>query len=241
MARKNHPDPTKANGQAKKQKPWEALGISASTYYRRRKAGTLEAPAVVKPEPKRKAKAAEKDGPIKWTQIYPAPEPKKAQNSSKARKAGSKTVGEDKTQQRQELSSANEGNSAKTVGLNGADVATNGQAEVKAKTISNDEKPWLFKPGNNANPKGRPKGSRNLITQAILNEMFADFVEFGREAIIKTRETKPEAYLAAIVKLIPQQIEVGEAGAFTDMDDSEVDAFIATAQAELHQYAGSVH
>ena len=45
-------------------------------------------------------------------------------------------------------------------------------------TITNDSepsRPWLFKPGNNANPRGRPPGTDNLEVA----------VESGLEALIR--------------------------------------------------------
>jgi hypothetical protein len=36
----------------------------------------------------------------------------------------------------------------------------------KDESVKSVEKPWLFQPGNNANPKGRPKGTLSLKTFA---------------------------------------------------------------------------
>lgn len=68
-----------------------------------------------------------------------------------------------------------------------------------------------FKPGQSGNPAGRPKGSRNAISQAFINEMKLDFEKHGKEVIERVRLEKPEAYIAAIGKLVPQ--------AFTGIDD----------------------
>ena len=79
-----------------------------------------------------------------------------------------------------------------------------------------------FKPGN---PGKRP-GTRNKFTQKFLEAMYADFEAHGIEAIQATRKSKPEAYLAACAKLVPQQVEHGEVGAFAEMDDDALHSFI---------------
>ncbi len=38
--------------------------------------------------------------------------------------------------------------------------------EQSDKSVENTEKPWLFKPGQSGNPKGRPPGSKSLKTFA---------------------------------------------------------------------------
>ncbi len=93
-----------------------------------------------------------------------------------------------------------------------------------------------FKPGQSGNPAGRTKGSRNKLTQAFINAMCEDFEEHGLSVIEETRKSKPEAYLAIIARIIPQQLEVGEAGAFADMSDDELEAFIADCNARIGYY-----
>ena len=95
-------------------------------------------------------------------------------------------------------------------------------------------RPW--KPGQSGNPVGRPKGSRNKLTEAFITAMCQDFEIYGMGAIVATRESKPEAYLAACTKIIPAQVEVGEAGAFADMSDVELDALLAQRMASLQRH-----
>jgi hypothetical protein len=65
-----------------------------------------------------------------------------------------------------------------------------------------------WKPGESANPGGKPVGARNRLTAAFLNALAADFDEHGKKAIQECRETKPEAYIKAIAALCPKEIEV---------------------------------
>ncbi len=66
--------------------------------------------------------------------------------------------------------------------------------------------PW--KPGQSGNPKGRPKGSRHKLTESVYQEFLADWAKHGVEAIAKMRETRPELYVQAAIRLVPTQHEV---------------------------------
>jgi len=149
------------------QSPWEALGISKATYYRKRKAETV------------------------------SPKVSKSQK----------------------------------VSPNATAIST---VEKPRKVIGRP-----FQPGNNANPKGRPKGSRNKLTESFLAAMCADFEANGVEAIAAARTSDPSRYIASIAGLVPKQVEIGEAGAFADMSDAELAAFIAETDAQLQHFDGA--
>lgn len=83
--------------------------------------------------------------------------------------------------------------------------------------------PHQFKPGQVANPNGRPVGSRNKLCDAYLQKMHADFLEHGDSVIKEVRETKPEVYLLAIGALVPKQKQEVNSP-FTDLSDDELDA-----------------
>lgn len=108
------------------------------------------------------------------------------------------------------------------------------KAEAASPVEKRSNEATRFKPGN----PGKPKGTRNKLTADFVNVMCADFELHGISVIEAVRTSKPEAYLAAMVRLVPQQVEVGEAGAFTEMDDAALDAFIASTARELRQYHG---
>ena|ERR1043165_4055201 len=73
-----------------------------------------------------------------------------------------------------------------------------------------------FKPGQVANPKGRPKGSRNKLGEAFLAALHADFEEHGVAVIAKVRTEKPDAYLKVVASILPQKIEVEHTDNLTD-------------------------
>lgn len=82
--------------------------------------------------------------------------------------------------------------------------------------------PYRFKPGDVGNPAGRPKGSRNKITELFLQKLHADFEQHGTAVIEEVRKKRPEAYLAAVAQLVPRQTEKIESP-FINLSDEELD------------------
>lgn len=65
-----------------------------------------------------------------------------------------------------------------------------------------------FKPGQSGNLKGRPKGSKNKLTEAFWKD-FADAWEFGGRAAIDTvRSEDPSTFLRVAASLMPKESEV---------------------------------
>jgi hypothetical protein len=91
-------------------------------------------------------------------------------------------------------------------------------------TIQNDqqnERPWLFKPGNSASP-GRPKGSKSKLATNFVDALYEDFQKNGAEAIVKCRETNVTGYLNVIVKIIPQDVTVTHKTVFDEMSADDL-------------------
>lgn len=65
-----------------------------------------------------------------------------------------------------------------------------------------------FQPGQSGNPKGRPKGSRNKLSDAFLKTLADDFEEHGVETVQRLRSEKPEVYVNAIGRLMPKLMEL---------------------------------
>lgn len=70
------------------------------------------------------------------------------------------------------------------------------------------DKPWLVKPGQVLNPKGRPKGSRNKFAEEFIKDFLSDWEKFGKEAIKKARRTDPVAYLKVAASLLPKDFNL---------------------------------
>ena len=64
-----------------------------------------------------------------------------------------------------------------------------------------------FKPGHPGGP-GRPKGSRNKLSEDFLRALSDDFSGNGIAAIEKVRAEQPAAYLNVIAKLMPRLLEL---------------------------------
>ena len=123
---------------------------------------------------------------------------------------------------------------------------TKGDAVQKAEAwlaIENPAHPWeALKPGQpSANPAGRPKGSRNKLSELFISEMCADFMENGTDVIKRVRTEDPSAYAKIIASILPKQVEVSEVGAFGDMSEQQLDEFIALASRKLRDQSVAGH
>ncbi len=81
---------------------------------------------------------------------------------------------------------------------------------MKTPKESNLKPPW--KKGQSGNPAGRPKGARDKLSRDFIKAMRKDFKENGVAAIERMRDEKPEAYIAAIGKLVPKEERVEHTG-----------------------------
>jgi hypothetical protein len=59
-----------------------------------------------------------------------------------------------------------------------------------------------FKPGN----PGRPKGSRNKLGEAFMDDLYQSWLAHGPAAIEAVLKTKPDAYLKVIASLLPKDL-----------------------------------
>src|SRR5262245_59226905 len=65
-----------------------------------------------------------------------------------------------------------------------------------------------FEKGQSGNPNGRPKGSRNKLSEAFLQALSADFNDHGTAVIEKVRAEKAHEYLKIVALLVPKQVEL---------------------------------
>ena len=66
--------------------------------------------------------------------------------------------------------------------------------------------PW--KPGQSGNPKGRPQGSRNKLSEQFVADLHAAWQLFGRPALMTTALTEPSVFVRVVASLMPRDIEV---------------------------------
>lgn len=65
-----------------------------------------------------------------------------------------------------------------------------------------------WKPGQSGNPAGRPKGSRNKLGEAFIEDMLSDWEANGPAAIVQVRTEKPDAYLKVVASILPRDLNV---------------------------------
>ena len=62
--------------------------------------------------------------------------------------------------------------------------------------------------GQSGNPRGRPRGAREKLSEAMFDDFLADWSEHGGDVIAKVRISHPALYLQVAVRLIPANIQV---------------------------------
>src|SRR5262245_53686619 len=66
----------------------------------------------------------------------------------------------------------------------------------------------LWKPGTSGNPAGRPRGSRNKLSEDFVAALYNDFQEHGSAAIAVCRAEKPDVYVRVIAGLLPKDMNI---------------------------------
>jgi len=64
-----------------------------------------------------------------------------------------------------------------------------------------------FKPGQSGNPKGRPQGSRNKLSEEFLADVHASWQVWGRPALMTAAITDPVSYVRMVASLMPRELE----------------------------------
>jgi hypothetical protein len=85
-----------------------------------------------------------------------------------------------------------------------------------------------FKPGAewSGNAAGRPKGSRNKLSEEFIAALNEDFERHGKAVIETVRKTKPADYLRIVAALVPKEFSV-QSGSLEDLSDEELTQAIA--------------
>ena len=77
------------------------------------------------------------------------------------------------------------------------------EIETTAKTVTSTDKPWQFKPGQSGNPTGRPQGSRNKATLAVMDLLEGETEALTRRAIELALEGDSTALKLCLDRIAP--------------------------------------
>ena len=89
-------------------------------------------------------------------------------------------------------------------------------------TETQQSKPWLFKPGQSGNPKGRPIGSRNKLGQDFINDAHQLWQEGGIAALRRMRDEEPSKFCVMIAGLIPHQLKLEVEHSIAGLSEDEL-------------------
>ncbi len=90
--------------------------------------------------------------------------------------------------------------------------------------------PW--EPGQSGNPKGRPTGSRNKLSETFLADMYETWQEKGKEALGRMIEEKPGDFVRVVASLMPKDIKVST-DPWADVSDGELSAMLEWCRAAI--------
>lgn len=95
-----------------------------------------------------------------------------------------------------------------------------------------------FKPGQVANPAGRPKGSRNKLGEAFVADLQAHWKQHGMAALDACLEESAAAYCRVVAQVIPKEVTV-RTDQFGDITDEQLAIILAAARSALGIIEGS--
>jgi hypothetical protein len=83
-----------------------------------------------------------------------------------------------------------------------------------------------FKPGQSGNPKGRPQGSRNKLSEMFFRDLCDAWQAFGKPALMTAAWTHPVEFVRVVASLIPRELEATTT-VTERMSNAQLEAIIA--------------
>ena len=84
-----------------------------------------------------------------------------------------------------------------------------------------------YKPGQSGNPKGRPKGSRNKLSEDFFRDLSEAWRAFGKPALMTAAWTHPVEFVRIVAQLMPKDVDVTVTNIRAErMKSSELEALI---------------
>ena len=94
--------------------------------------------------------------------------------------------------------------------------------------------PW--QPGQSGNPAGRPRGSRNRLGEAFVDDLCADWKENGPQVIVAVRKDDPSTYLRVVASILPKELAVSNTP-LDEISDDELLELLAKLRAIIAERA----
>jgi hypothetical protein len=85
--------------------------------------------------------------------------------------------------------------------------------------------PW--KPGQSGNPKGRPKGSRNKLSEEFFRDLCEAWQAFGKPALETMAMLYPVEFVRVVASLVPRELEATITPVTERMSNAQLEAIIA--------------
>jgi len=96
--------------------------------------------------------------------------------------------------------------------------------------------PW--KPGQSGNPAGRPKGSRNKLSEDFFRDLCDAWQAFGKPALETMAMLYPVEFVRLVASLIPKEPEATTPPVMERLSNAQLDALIAELQSGLDPASG---